>query len=235
MNSWQISPAAAIVVQQELRAKVVMEPPDAIHVRMVAGVDVALGNGEAWAAVVILSYPDLLLVESATAKRPITFPYIPGLLSFREMPSILAAWSTLRSIPDLVMVDGHGYAHPRRFGIACHLGVELGLPAVGCAKSRLCGTADELPLRRGCTAALRDGGEVIGALLRTKRETSPVYVSIGNMISLPMAIDFVLNCTSKYRLPEPTRQAHLAAGYARRLGGNHEHQFTAACRFPETG
>jgi deoxyribonuclease V len=216
MNSWQTSPAAAIAVQRQLREKVILNPMDAIQVQRVAGVDVAFGNGEAWAAVVVLSYPDLSLVESAVAKRPVTFPYIPGLLSFREMPSVLAAWSTLRNIPDLVMVDGHGYAHPRRFGIACHLGVEVGLPAIGCAKSRLCGTPDMLALHRGATAELRDDGEVIGALLRTRKEISPVYVSIGNMVSLPMAIDFVLNCTKKYRLPEPTRQAHLAAGYARR-------------------
>ena len=161
----------------------------------------------------VLSFPDLQLIEYAIARLPARFPYVPGLLSFREMPALLAAFDRLRVRPDLILCDGQGIAHPRRFGIASHLGVFCGIPSIGVAKSRLIGTHGEPIQRRGAWVPLVDQGETIGAVLRTRPRTRPVYVSIGHRVSLPAAVRFVMACTLKFRLPETTRWAHrLASG-----------------------
>ncbi len=161
---------------------------------------------------VILSFPQLELVEVKTAEGELTWPYVPGFLSFREMPLLLAACDLIRTAPDLVLVDGHGIAHPRRLGIASHLGLFLDIPTVGCAKSLLCGTHDALGVERGDTARIVHKGEVVGAAVRTRRNVKPMYVSVGHKCGFADAVESVLHCTGGYRLPEPTRLAHLAAG-----------------------
>jgi len=162
-------------------------------------------------AVVILNYPELRLVETKIVNGRLDFPYVPGLLSFRESPLVLAACEKLMVIPDLILVDGQGVAHPRRMGLASHLGLFLNTPTIGCAKSRLCGE-DKVPgAEPGSHAELVDRGEIIGAALRTKLGVKPVYVSIGHKVDLPTAIHWVLECCRGYRLPEPARLAHLAA------------------------
>jgi deoxyribonuclease V len=155
----------------------------------------------------VLSYPDLQLVETAIAKIPTTFPYIPGFLSFREIPAILKALQQTKITPNLILCDGQGLAHPRRFGIACHLGVILDVATIGVAKSLLVGTHAQLPSAKGNWQPLIDRQEVVGAVLRTRTNVKPVYVSVGHRVSLASAIDYVLNCTTKYRLPETTRWA----------------------------
>lgn len=183
--------------------------------RHVAGTDVGFeGGGEiARAAVAVLSFPGLELADYAIARAPARFPYVPGLLSFREMPALLAALDRLRVRPDLILCDGQGIAHPRRFGIASHLGVFCGIPSIGVAKSRLIGEHGQPVQRRGAWVPLRDGGETIGAVLRTRPNTRPLYVSIGHRVSLPVAVRYVMACTTRFRLPETTRWAHrLASG-----------------------
>jgi deoxyribonuclease V len=184
-------------------------------VRTVAGTDVGFerGGGIARAAVAVLSFPQLELVDYAVARRQARFPYVPGLLSFREVPALLAALDQLRVRPDLLLCDGQGLAHPRRFGIACHLGLICRIPSIGVAKSRLIGNHGEPPQRRGAWVPLRDRGETIGAVLRSRTGTRPIYVSIGHRVSLPVAVRYVMACTTRFRLPETTRWAHrLASG-----------------------
>jgi deoxyribonuclease V len=165
------------------------------------------------AAVVVLSFPDLVLQEQALALTPTTFPYVPGLLSFREAPAALAALNRLAIRPDLLLIDGHGWAHPRRMGLACHLGLLSRIPAIGVAKSRLVGSHESLPETRGGQVPLLHKGEVIGVVLRTRTRVKPIYVSIGHRVSLETAVAYTMACTPKYRLPETTRQAHrLASG-----------------------
>ncbi|MCU0517933.1 MAG: deoxyribonuclease V [Oscillatoria sp. Prado101] len=213
-HPWPLTTEEAIAIQQQLRQSVIAE--DQLGpVRYVAGVDVGynLAKNITRAAVAVLSFPDLQLVEHAIAHRPTTFPYIPGFLSFREVPAVLDALEKLNLTPDLLLCDGQGIAHPRRFGIACHLGVLTNLPAIGVAKSLLVGKHDELPMRRGSWQPLIHQGEMIGAVLRTRSGVKPVYVSTGHHISLTTAIDYVMRCTPKYRLPETTRWADkLASG-----------------------
>jgi deoxyribonuclease V len=175
-------------------------------------VDVAVREEIARAAVVVLRYPDLTPIETALAELPVAFPYIPGLLSFREAPAILAACAKLTTAPDLFIFDGQGTAHPRRLGIARHVGLFLDRPSIGCAKSRLCGEHGELPSHAGAWAPLTDAGEIIGAVVRTREEVRPVYVSPGHRVDLATAIRHVLACCRGYRLPEPCRLAHQAAG-----------------------
>ena len=182
-------------------------------VRLVAGVDISAPDkeGKARAAAVVLSYPELEMVELKVAREMLPFPYIPGLLAFREMPPILAALERLEEEPDLLLADGQGLAHPRRFGIACHLGLWLERPVVGCAKSLLLGTHGPLGEARGSWAELRERGEVVGAAVRTRQGVNPIYVSTGHLIGLEAAIEWVLRLTPHHRLPEPLRLAHLAA------------------------
>ena len=177
--------------------------------------DVSLKGGVARAAIVVLSYPELTPLEGVTAETPITFPYIPGLLAFREGPVILSAWERLQTKPDLLVFDGQGIAHPRGIGIAAHMGLWLNLPSIGVAKSRLYGHHDVPGLNRGDSAELRDERDpsrVIGTVLRTRTNVKPVYVSPGQGIDVELSVEFVLKCCVRYRLPEPTRWAHKVAG-----------------------
>ncbi|MGD8398977.1 MAG: deoxyribonuclease V [Anaerolineae bacterium] len=180
-------------------------------VSTVAGVDVGFSDEIAQAAVIVLDAVDLAPVDCAVAKLKNSFPYIPGLLAFREGPSVLAALAKLTTRPDLLIFDGHGIAHPQRIGLAAHMGVILDHPCIGCAKSRLTGTHDEPGNAAGDWAPLRDGKEVIGAVLRTRVGVKPVYVSVGHRVDLAMAIEFVLRCTRGFKLPETTRWAHRVA------------------------
>lgn len=211
-HPWQVSPAEAVAIQEQLRSKVVCED-DFAELRWLGGVDVGFeaGGNIARAAVVVLSYPALELLEVATARLEVTFPYVPGLLSFREVPAILKALETLRQPPDMLLCDGQGIAHPRRFGLASHLGVLSGCPTIGVAKRRLVGEHAPLDEARGAWQPLYDQGEVVGAVLRTRAKARPLYISIGHRVSLETAIRLVLECSGRYRLPEPTRRAHLVA------------------------
>jgi deoxyribonuclease V len=211
---WPTTIAEAIVLQQTLRSQVITTDQLG-EVHTVAGVDVGFeASGTITrAAIAVLSFPDLKLQKQAIARRPTTFPYVPGLLSFREIPAILDALAQLQRSPDLLLCDGQGIAHPRRLGIASHLGLLVNLPAIGVAKSRLVGEHADIPDQRGAWQSLLDKGETIGAVLRTRSGTKPLYISAGHRISLPTAIAYVMQCTTKYRLPETTRFAHkLASG-----------------------
>ncbi len=213
MHTWQLNVAQALDIQRRL-SKQVSWTGEVIEPSFIAGVDIAVGkaNEMAQAAVVVLSHPELRLVAIELVQGRLEFPYIPGLLSFRESPLILAACRKLSLTPDLIIVDGQGVAHPRRLGLASHLGLFLDVPTIGCAKSRLCGSHIIPGEESGNYTELVDSGEVIGAALRTKTGVKPLYVSTGHKISLKNAIYWVLQCCRGYRLPEPTRLAHLAAG-----------------------
>jgi len=212
--NWDLSPAEAVALQRELAPQVLRE--DRLGaVRRVAGIDVGFeaGGQVSRAAVAVLDFPSLALVEQAVARLPTSFPYIPGLLSFRETPAVLAALAQLAAPPDLILYDGQGLAHPRRFGIASHVGLLSQIPTIGVAKTRLTGRFEPPGVERGAWSPLEDKGEVIGAVLRTRAAVSPLFVSIGWGVSLPTAIAWVLACAPKFRLPETTRQAHrLASG-----------------------
>lgn len=213
LHSWQVSVPQALDIQISLAAKVA-KVSQVISPRFIAGVDISApkAQGEANGAVVVLSYPELKLVEMQVVNEKVGFPYIPGLLSFRESPLVLAACEKLSITPDLILVDGQGVAHPRRMGIASHLGLFLDTPTIGCAKSRLCGSHKMPSAEPGSYAELVDKDEVIGVALRTKLGMNPVYVSIGHKVDLTAAIRWVLACCRGYRIPEPLRLAHLAAG-----------------------
>jgi deoxyribonuclease V len=213
LHEWEVSIARAKEIQLSLAREVVAES-EAINARFVAGVDISPpdGRGLARGAVVVLRYPELDIVEVKVTQTKITFPYIPGLLSFRESPLILAACEELQNVPDLVLIDGQGIAHPRRLGLASHVGLFLEVPTIGCAKSILCGRHGPLEQEAGSHAELLDRGDVIGAALRTRTGVRPVYVSVGHKIDLASALHWVMECCHGYRLPEPTRLAHLAAG-----------------------
>jgi deoxyribonuclease V len=212
-SRWDLTPEEAVARQKELAVRVKMTNAfdlDAIHT--IAGVDASYRD-EGLAAVVVLSYPDLTPIEEATALRRATFPYIPGLLSFRESPLALAALEKLSYLPDLLMVDGQGIAHPRRFGIASHLGLLLDRPTIGVAKSILTGRFENLGENAGDTAPLIHRGQIIGMALRSKPRTNPLIISVGHKINLETAVTLVMRCLHGYRLPEPTRRAHnLASG-----------------------
>ena len=213
LHSWQVSPAEALDIQRSLAAQVTRSS-QVTTPRFIAGVDISAANaqGMATGAVVILEYPELRLVETKVAQGRPNFPYVPGLLSFRESPLTLAACEKLTVTPDLILVDGQGIAHPRRLGLASHLGLFLDTPTIGCAKSLLCGQHEEPGAKPGSYAEVVDRGETIGVALRTKPGVKPVYVSIGHNVDLETAIYWVMKCCRDYRLPEPTRLAHLAAG-----------------------
>ena len=213
LHSWQVSPAQAFEIQRKLAAQV-SKKSEVITPRFIAGLDISAGKGEGMAtsAVVVLEYPELREVETKVARGRLDFPYIPGLLSFRESPLTLAACQKLTVTPDLILVDGQGIAHPRRLGLASHLGLFLNTPTIGCAKSILCGNHELLGDEPGSYAEMVDRGEIIGAALRTKLGVKPVYISIGHKVDLQTAIYWVLECCRGYRIPEPARLAHLAAG-----------------------
>jgi len=212
IHDWPRTAAQAITLQKRL-APLVVKEGRLENPALIAGVDMAAGRAgqPARAAVVVLSYPELEVVAAETVCGELSLPYIPGLLSFRELPLIISALKKLRVTPDLFMVDGQGIAHPRRFGLASHLGLFTGRPTIGCAKSRLCGQSLPPGPEAGSLSILRDGDEVIGAVLRTRAGVKPVYVSIGSGISLEAAVEWVLAAGRGYRLPEPLRLAHKAA------------------------
>ena len=213
LHGWQLSTSQAIDIQHRL-AMEVSRNNEVIAPNFIAGVDISAGRAhqEATGAVVVLSYPDFEVVETQSVKGRLDLPYIPGLLSFRELPLTMAACEKLSITPDLILVDGQGIAHPRRLGLASHLGLFLDIPTIGCAKSLLCGSHEQPPVEPGSYAEIMDRDEIVGAALRTKPGVKPVYVSIGHKIDLKTAVDWVMKCCCGYRLPEPTRLAHLAAG-----------------------
>ncbi len=213
-HRWDVSPEEAVVIQQQLRKRVVTED-DFAPLEYVAGVDIGFEQDGTItrAAIAVLRLADLELHDYALARKPTTFPYIPGFLSFREIPAALDALAQLKAPPDILLCDGQGIAHPRRLGIASHLGVLTNIPSVGVAKSLLVGRFGPLSDERGAWEPMHDRGEVIGAALRTRAGTKPLYISSGHRISLQSAIDLVMRCTTRYRLPETTRWAHrLASG-----------------------
>ncbi len=213
LHEWNLGIPEAIALQKQLAPRVSREgsPED---VRYIAGVDISVRRNEkvASAGIVVLDYPELTISEICTACSEVVFPYLPGLLSFRELPLLLEAFEKLRTTPDLVIVDGQGIAHPRRFGLASHLGLFLDVPAIGCAKSRLCGDYPEPPENPGDYVYLTDKTETIGAVLRTKSRVKPLFISPGHRINVENAVKWIMNCCRGYRLPEPARLAHLAAG-----------------------
>jgi len=210
---FDVSPAEAIALQKRLR-RLVSRRRRGGDPALVAGADVHFpARDRALAAIAVLAFPGLEPVETVTREAPCTLPYIPGLLSFREIPAILAAWNDLSVQPDLVICDGHGVAHPRGLGLASHLGLALDLPTIGCAKSRLCGRVEEPGDRRGDHGRVTDDrGQTIGWCLRTRDGVRPVWVSVGHLVDLRFAARMVLACAPRYRLPEPCRLAHRLAG-----------------------
>ncbi|MGC9359848.1 MAG: deoxyribonuclease V [Anaerolineae bacterium] len=213
IHPWDCSPKEAIALQESLASHVSTKGSLA-NAETVAGIDVGIRGKRARAAVVVIALKDLATLEIARAERPVTFPYVPGLLTFREGPVVLDALAKLTTEPDVLLFDGQGRAHPRRMGLATHIGVLLDYPSVGCAKSRLCGTYEEPGQERGEYTLLYEDGEVVGAVLRTRTRVKPVFVSTGHRASLEAAIDLVLRCGSGVKLPEPTRRAHHAASFA---------------------
>ena len=214
-HPWPLTEPEARHLQQELAAKVVKENQLG-EIHLIAGVDVAYDKhgDKLVAAAVILDANALEIIETVTAEDYARFPYIPGLFSFRELPPLTKAFGKLNHSPDLIVCDGQGYAHPRRFGLACHLGVLFDVPTIGCGKTRLLGEYQEPDTTRGATAPLVDNGEVIGNVLRTQTGINPIYVSIGHRISLATACEWILKLSPKYRLPETTRQADQAVRVA---------------------
>ena len=211
-HDWPLTVAEAIAIQEQLRGEIITSDQLGT-VQYVAGVDMGFeADGTiSRAAVAVLSFPELQLQESAIARRPTSFPYVPGFLSFREIPAVLDALEKINTIPDLILCDGQGIAHPRRFGIACHLGLLINMPTIGVAKSLLVGKHESVPDEKGSWQPLRHRGEIIGAVLRTRLGTKPLYISSGHRVSLPTAIEYVMRCTPKYRLPETTRIADKLA------------------------
>ncbi len=212
-HDWNLTPQQAIDLQRQMAQETITDKPlDLEQVKLVAGVDVSVKDDMSRAAVVVLSYPALEVVESVTAIQPTPFPYIPGLLSFREGPVLEEAFEALQSEPDVFIFDGMGIMHPRRLGIGAHMGLWLQRPTLGCGKSHLVGKYDTPGTERGALSPVMYRGEQLGVVLRTRANVKPVYISPGHLIDLASSIALILSCTPKYRLPEPIRQAHNAAG-----------------------
>jgi deoxyribonuclease V len=223
LHRWDVSQEEAVEIQKRLHSQLDLQSePEKIET--VAGIDVSYDKGSDWlfAAIVVLRLPDLQVIDTASTTTLVPFPYVPGLLSFRECPAVLQAWEKLQLKPDCLMCDGQGIAHPRRLGIASHLGLWLDLPSIGCAKSLLVGSYQEPGEKRGSLTPLVHRKEQVGVVLRTKDRVAPVFVSQGHKISLNKAMEIVLACCTKYRLPEPTRQAHLLVNELRRQAGTTE-------------
>jgi deoxyribonuclease V len=211
-HPWSLTPKEAVALQKHLACKVIRKSGiDISHVVSVAGVDTHFRQGLAIAAVVVIRLSDLATVDCAIAVKKISFPYTPGLLTFREGPAILAALEHLTAAPDLLIFDGQGIAHPRRCGLASHIGLLLDMPSIGCAKTRLSGRYEEPHAEKGSYSYLKDGGETIGAVVRTRSKVKPLFVSIGHRINLHDSINIVLQCCPRYRLPETTRRADKLA------------------------
>ncbi|MDD5487784.1 MAG: endonuclease V [Candidatus Omnitrophica bacterium] len=212
LHDWDITTREAVALQKELREKVLLRPFKASSIRTIAGVDVSVKDGFSRAAVSVLSFPDMQLIENVTFKTKTLFPYVPGLLSFREGPVILECMKVLATEVDLFVFDGQGLAHPRGLGLASHLGVILGKPSIGAAKTRLYGTYDNPGGKKGAFSPLKDDtGREIGAALTTRDNTRPMFISPGHMCDVKSAINIILACCPKYRIPEPIRHAHATA------------------------
>ena len=222
LHTWALDREEALAVQKRLSTRIIQKNGIG-QVRYLAGADLAFSRNpaRAFATVLILDYPDLRVVEEQIVRQPVSFPYIPGLLAFREAPALLKAFEQLRHDPDLVIIDGQGLAHPRGFGIACHIGLWLNKPTIGCAKSHLFGDYRMPPSHRGAwTPVTGKRNQVIGAVLRTKDRTNPVHVSVGHRLDLETAVQWILACGRGYRIPEPTRQAHIFVGRSKTLAHN---------------
>jgi deoxyribonuclease V len=218
LHPWNVTPSEALAIQHKLREKIRIEPLDLSKVRLVAGADISYNRFSdiAHAAFVVIDIKTLRVVGTSAAVHRLSFPYIPGLLTFREGGPLLEAWKALKIEPDVVVFDGQGIAHPRGLGIAAHLGLFIDRPTIGCGKSLLCGTYENLGFEAGSTSPLMYKGKQIGAALRTRPGIQPVYVSVGNRIDLKASVAILRKCVTKYRIPEPTRQAHLLANELRR-------------------
>jgi len=216
-HNWNVTPAQAKEIQNDLRSKVQLTPFEG-NIEYIAGADISFNRFEdtVYAGIVVMRLDTLEVVEEALIVSEAKFPYIPGLLSFRETPVLLETWEKLKIKPDILVADGQGIAHPRRFGIACHIGILLDLPTFGCAKNILVGKYEEPDQVVGSTKPMTHEQEKVGVILRTKTKVKPVYISAGHRITLQQSIDLALKCTTKYRIPEPTRQAHLAVNRLRK-------------------
>jgi len=217
LHPWNLSAKEAVALQKLLAPQVEIAPLER-EPKLIAGADLSFdkGSDEVWAGIVVLSFPDLGIIEERGLQTRAPFPYVPGLLSFREAPAVLEVWEGLQNKPDVLVLDGQGLAHPRRFGLACHLGLWLGIPTYGSAKTLFVGEFENLGSERGAVSDLVHRGEVVGAAVRTKRNTTPVYVSVGHKMTLENAVEMTLRCDGGYRVPEPTRRAHLFVNRLRR-------------------
>jgi deoxyribonuclease V len=218
-----ISPSEAIRLQEELRGRLELDTPvDLKGLELIAAADVSYMKGDerTYAAVAVFSFPDLEPVECRWGSAPVRFPYVPGLLAFREAPALLPVFKRLKSRPGAVLFDGHGIAHPRGFGIASHMGLLLGVPTVGVAKSVLVGEFKMPGERRGCKTRLIHDGRTVGYAVRTRDAVKPVFVSPGHMADLKSSAALVLSCCTGYRLPEPSREAHRLSNLARARGSS---------------
>jgi deoxyribonuclease V len=218
VHDWDVTPQQAVALQHSLREQLVLRAPPGLKVSRVAGADISTerGNDTGYGGFVVLDAMSLTPVAQQGSAVTLRFPYVPGLLSFRELPVLAAAWKQLEPVPDLIVFDGQGIAHPRRLGLACHGGLLFGVPSIGCAKSLLVGSHGPLGEERGATAEIRHRGEVVGMAVRTRRGVSPVYVSPGHLMDLPTAVDWVLRLSPRYREPETTRHAHRLVNALRR-------------------
>lgn len=217
IHAWDVQPSEAKQLQERLRERIRLQPL-ATPVRTIAGADISFNkySPTLYAGIVVLSLPELHVIEEVCIVAQTHFPYVPGLLSFREIPPLLQAWEQLQTTPDVLMLDGHGIAHPRRFGLACHMGLLTNTPAFGCAKSILVGTHGELLAQRGSCTPLVDKGETVGMVVRSKDRVRPLYVSPGHGIDMETSVSLTLACHGGYRQPEPTRHAHNAVNALRR-------------------
>jgi deoxyribonuclease V len=220
-HPWDVPVAEAVAIQRRLRGRVIPHPPAGFSPRLIAGADISLDRGSprGFAGVVVIDAETMETVDEATAAAPLPFPYVPGLLSFRELPAVAEAWAGLRTRPDVLIFDGAGYNHPRRFGLACHGGVLFDVPSIGCAKSILVGRHGPIGEDAGASAPLTDRGEVVGMAVRLRAHVAPVYVSIGHKIDLETAVAVVRAMATGYREPETTRRAHRLVNTLRRRGG----------------
>lgn len=217
LHPWDVSPKEAIEIQNKLRSRIVIAPFKK-DVKKIAGVDASYSKRDQtmWAAVVVMDMQSLQTIEKGWYKEVVRYPYIPGLLSFREIPTILKALKDLKDEPDLILCDGQGIAHPRRMGIAAHLGLILDIPTIGCAKNLLIGNSKAPPDRKGSFTYIRYKKEIVGASLRTREGVKPVYISPGYGIDLEGSISIIMRCITKYRLPEPIREAHRLSNSLRK-------------------
>jgi|SRR5690554_763172 len=211
-HRWDLTPTEAVALQRELAPQIdTVTPLPLDALALVGGIDVSVKDNVSRAAIVVLTYPALEVIEAVTASAPTPFPYIPGLLSFREGAVIISALRQLQHTPDVFIVDGQGIAHPRHIGIAAHIGLWIDVPTVGCGKTRLTGTHEPVPPEKGAWSPLLHHGGVIGAALRTRANVKPVFISVGNRATLSTALELVMRCVTRYRLPEPIRAAHNTA------------------------